>query len=256
MAVTSWWATSTSAPRRHGTITVREVTCGVDVGKVGFGVASLPPQPVVLKKVTANSWASQQDLSTGDVLLELNGVQMSELSTQQFLNLMQTRPLCFKFIINPLKSSRVRMREDEGTSVASSRSPSASSSVQDEKEDEDLQATSRHSLSDWYAQEDGPSPRKASALTTWFLDGAELPDTGSRLTARHRLSGSAESGAPESELGALLHAALEKEDLESLLQVIVKAQAEGIMADLVEVARCKASSLQSRIAQLAMAAAF
>eukprot|EP00913_Durusdinium_trenchii_P023863 g22411.t1 len=212
MAVTSWWATSTSAPRRHGTITVREVTCGVDVGKVGFGVASLPPQPVVLKKVTANSWASQQDLSTGDVLLELmpggqgagrsppaNGVQMSELSTQQFLNLMQTRPLCFKFIINPLKSSRVRMREDEGTSVASSRSPSASSSVQDEKEDEELLSGSLLLAvpglkGEWNSTGLGSFASQASALTTWFLDGAELPDTGSRLTARHRLSGSAESG--------------------------------------------------------------
>eukprot|EP00434_Breviolum_minutum_P033354 symbB.v1.2.029513.t1/scaffold3239.1/size60467/4 len=59
-----------------------------------------------------------------------------------------------------------------------------------------------------------------------------------------------------SELGSLLQAALEKEDLESLLQAIIKAQSEGIMADVLDLARCKASHLQSRISRLATAAAF
>ena len=38
---------------------------------MGFGVASLPPEPVVLKKVTARSWAAEQELRSGDVLLEV-----------------------------------------------------------------------------------------------------------------------------------------------------------------------------------------
>ena len=45
-SLSSWWATSTSAPKRHGTITVRELTATEAVAKLGFGVASLPPQAV------------------------------------------------------------------------------------------------------------------------------------------------------------------------------------------------------------------
>ena len=46
------------------------------------------------------------------------------------------------------------------------------------------------------------------------------------------------------------------QDLETLLQAIIKAQAEGIMADILDVARCKASQLQTRLSRLAVAAAF
>ena len=36
--------------------------------QVGFGVASLPPQLVVLKKVTMKSWAAEQQLTAGQEL--------------------------------------------------------------------------------------------------------------------------------------------------------------------------------------------
>lgn len=273
--LSSWWASSSSAPKRHGTITVRELTAGPEVSKVGFGVASLPPQLVVLKKVTMKSWAAEQQLTAGDVLLELNGLQTSEMSKAQFLSLMETRPLCFKFVINPLKNRQLHesSQEEEGeTDYAIYAGPgetpfvaSCSSTASEPEKAESLQeegqvSKTRQSLSDWYLeQEQEAAPdligRKGS-VGSWYLDGQRPSDGQSRLTSHHRLSASVPLTGDESELGSLLQAALEKEDLESLLQAIIKAQAEGIMADLVDVARLKASHLQQRLARLATAAAF
>lgn len=271
--LSSWWASSASAPKRHGTITVRELTAGPEVSKVGFGVASLPPQLVVLKKVTMKSWAAEQQLTAGDVLLELNGLQMSEMSRPQFLSLMETRPLCFKFVINPLKSRQLHEspeeEQEEGetddageTPPVASCSSTASASDAERADDTTLQegqvTKTRQSLSDWYLEQEATvkdlTARKGS-VSSWYLDGQRPSDGQSRLTSHHRLSASVPLTGDESELGSLLQAALEKEDLESLLQAIIKAQAEGIMADLVDVARSKASQLQQRLARLGKEAA-
>lgn len=270
--LSSWWASSPSAPKRHGTITVRELTAGPEVSKVGFGVASLPPQLVVLKKVTMKSWAAEQQLTAGDVLLELNGLQMSEMSRPQFLSLMETRPLCFKFVINPLKNRQLHespQEAEEGETDYAGKTPpvsscsSTASASDDEKADDTTlqegQVKTRQSLSDWYLEQDEAASdltgRKGS-VGSWYLDGQRPSDGQSRLPSHHRLRASVPLTGDESELGSLLQAALEKEDLESLLQAIIKAQAEGILADLVDVARSKASQLQQRLAQLATAAAF
>jgi hypothetical protein len=42
--------------------------------QVGFGVASLPPQLVVLKKVTMKSWAAEQQLTAGRKKWMLNSL--------------------------------------------------------------------------------------------------------------------------------------------------------------------------------------
>eukprot|EP00434_Breviolum_minutum_P033352 symbB.v1.2.029511.t1/scaffold3239.1/size60467/2 len=193
--IRSWWASSPSAPKRHGTITVRELTAGPEVSKVGFGVASLPPEPVVVKKVTARSWAAEHELRSGDVLLEVNGLQMSEMSRAQFLSLMETRPLGFKFIINPLKNKQLHSQKEDDTDDAGSRSSQCSQSEDEtasaDVEREECQMTSRQSVSDWYLGEEAASERaRKGSLTSWYLDGEQLPDNGSRLTSHHRLSAS------------------------------------------------------------------
>ncbi|CAJ1358936.1 unnamed protein product [Effrenium voratum] len=240
--LSSWWASSTSS-RRHGTITVRELTAGKDVDKVGFCVPSLPPAPVVIKKVSPGTWAADQELRTGDVLIELNDFQTSEMSTQQFLSTMDTRPLRFKFIVNPLKSA---IAEREVTPDGSEASASEGSC--DEAEPTST-SFPRGSVSDWYAEEPaGAGEARKASLTNWYLDGEKLPDTGSRLTTMHRLSFTVETGG-DSELGGSLQTAVETEDLDALLKLIVEAQAQGIMADQLDAARAKASQLQDQLLQ-------
>ena len=80
------------------------------------------------------------------------------------------RPLCFKFIINPLKSS---CTADSESSSGSEQGP-------------------RQSLSDWYQDE---VCEQRTSLTGWYLDGQELPTAESCLTGRYRLSASVPQGA-------------------------------------------------------------
>ncbi|CAE7888048.1 unnamed protein product [Symbiodinium microadriaticum] len=248
--LSSLWASSTTS-RRHGTILVRELSAGADVDKLGFCVPSLPPQPVVVKRVEPRSWAASQELRAGDVLIQLNDVPTGEMSSQHFLESMTTRPLNFKFVVNPLRSSRSQMRGGEEDSESDD--AAKSDAVEDEGDNEEESPTPRsaekcrRSVSDWYAEEEIiPDDNRKKSLTSWYLDGARMPDTTSQLTAVHRMSLSGAEQPLEigeaAELRHVLQAALSEENLDALLLVIARAQSQGIIADVLEVAQCKAQA--------------
>ncbi|CAE6957172.1 unnamed protein product [Symbiodinium sp. KB8] len=262
--LSSLWASSTTS-RRHGTILVRELSAGADVDKLGFCVPSLPPQPVVVKRVEPRSWAASQELRAGDVLIQLNDVPTGEMSSQHFLESMTTRPLNFKFVVNPLRSSRSQMRGGEEDSESDD--AAKSDAVEDEGDNEEESPTPRsaekcrRSVSDWYAEEEIiPDDNRKKSLTSWYLDGARMPDTTSQLTAVHRMSLSGAEQPLEigeaAELRHVLQAALSEENLDALLLVIARAQSQGIIADVLEVAQCKAQELQSRLLESATRAEF
>ncbi|CAE7395556.1 unnamed protein product [Symbiodinium natans] len=268
--LSSWWASSTTS-RRHGTITVRELSAGTDVDKLGFCVPSLPPQPVVVKRVEPQTWAAAQELRAGDVLIQLNDVPTCEMTRQQFLESMKTRPLSFKFVVNPLRSSRRRsFSAEEKDCDSDDDAPSDTSLHVEEADSVQMEAPSglsaekcRRSVSDWYAEEETARDVRKKSLTSWYLDGDRMPDTASQLTAVHRMS---LTGDPEelvsdasgeaAELGNMLQAALSEDDLGALLRVIARAQSQGIIADVLEVAQFKAQELQSRLAEAATQAEF
>ncbi|CAE7280821.1 unnamed protein product [Symbiodinium sp. CCMP2592] len=266
--LSSWWASSTTS-RRHGTILVRELSAGADVDKLGFCVPSLPPQPVVVKRVEPRSWAAAQELRAGDVLIQLNDVPTCEISSQHFLESMTTRPLNFKFVVNPLRSSRSQKMRGSITDDEDSESDDAAKSdaVEDGGDDEEIQSLTprsaekcRRSVSDWYAEEEIiPDDSRKKSLTSWYLDGARMPDTTSQLTAVHRMSLSGaeplETGEA-TELRNMLQAALSEENLDALLLVIARAQSQGIIADVLEVAQRKAQELQSRLLESPVQAEF
>eukprot|EP00931_Biecheleriopsis_adriatica_P064805 TRINITY_DN39499_c0_g1_i1.p1 TRINITY_DN39499_c0_g1~~TRINITY_DN39499_c0_g1_i1.p1 ORF type:complete len:373 (+),score=97.61 TRINITY_DN39499_c0_g1_i1:80-1198(+) len=114
--VSSYWASS-SGHKRQGSVTVLELTVKPDVQQVGFGVPCLPPEPVVIKKVTPGTWADHHGLHSGDILMEINSFQMQDISAEQFAILMKSRPLNLKFIVNPLRGalarSKARAAEEE-----------------------------------------------------------------------------------------------------------------------------------------------
>lgn len=101
--LSSWWASSNSS-KRHGSILVKEVTAGEDVQKIGFTVPSLPPQLVIVKNVIAGSWAAKQKVVPGDVLISVNGINVTEMTADEFKAYMQGRPLDLSFIVNPLRN--------------------------------------------------------------------------------------------------------------------------------------------------------
>mmetsp|Transcript_2904 Transcript_2904/g.6598 ORF Transcript_2904/g.6598 Transcript_2904/m.6598 type:complete len:181 (+) Transcript_2904:97-639(+) len=180
---------------------------------------------------------------------------------------MTTRPLNFKFVVNPLRSSRSQKMRGSTTDEDSESDDAAKSDAVedgDDNEEESLTARSaekcRRSVSDWYAEEEIiPDDSRKKSLTSWYLDGARMPDTTSQLTAVHRMSLSGaeplETGEA-TELRNMLQAALSEENLDALLLVIARAQSQGIIADVLEVAQCKAQELQSRLLESATKAEF
>lgn len=129
-----------------------------------------------------------------------------EMSRPQFLSLMETRPLCFKFVINPLKNRQLHespQEAEEGETDYAGKTPpvascsSTASASDDEKADDTTlqegQVKTRQSLSDWYLEQDEAAPdltgRKGS-VGFWYLDGQRPSDGQSRLTSHHRLRAS------------------------------------------------------------------
>jgi len=61
--------------------------------KVGIGFKQLPPEPLVVRKVTEGSWAEGEGVQVGDTVTHVNGVKASCMTGPQFLRLMGLRPL-------------------------------------------------------------------------------------------------------------------------------------------------------------------
>lgn len=63
------------------------------VEKVGLGIKDLPPETLVVRRVTPASWAAAKGIQVGDVLVAVGGRRAEDLTGPQFVRLMQSRPL-------------------------------------------------------------------------------------------------------------------------------------------------------------------
>eukprot|EP00930_Biecheleria_cincta_P039542 TRINITY_DN27176_c0_g1_i1.p1 TRINITY_DN27176_c0_g1~~TRINITY_DN27176_c0_g1_i1.p1 ORF type:complete len:366 (-),score=86.85 TRINITY_DN27176_c0_g1_i1:36-1133(-) len=127
-------------------------------------------------------------------------------------------------------------------------------------ENECNDSSRRKSVSDWYSEETPTEHKgKRNSLSDWYSDGAEI-DRATRLTMRYRMSVNAESFTPEqqatSELATALDAAMRSDNIEELISVIGKAQAAGVMADVLDSASCRLAELQGMLERSATVASF
>jgi len=72
---------------------IREFLAGPETERLGLGFSALPPNPIVIKRVHADTWADEEGIQVGDVLVALNGVDVSGMSQDEFKAAMQVRPL-------------------------------------------------------------------------------------------------------------------------------------------------------------------
>lgn len=75
---------------------VAEVTVIDGVASIGVGFKSMPPNPLIIKKVHAGSWAEEVGIQHGDAFLELNSQLISNMTEDDFKVIMQVRPLTIK----------------------------------------------------------------------------------------------------------------------------------------------------------------
>eukprot|EP00927_Polykrikos_kofoidii_P062672 TRINITY_DN5747_c0_g1_i1.p1 TRINITY_DN5747_c0_g1~~TRINITY_DN5747_c0_g1_i1.p1 ORF type:complete len:1052 (+),score=316.54 TRINITY_DN5747_c0_g1_i1:113-3268(+) len=76
--------------------TVAEVTAGLDVTKIGLAFRTLPPNPLIVRKVIAGDWAEKAAILPGDAILELNGTLVGSMNPTTFKVAMEERPLTVK----------------------------------------------------------------------------------------------------------------------------------------------------------------
>jgi hypothetical protein len=63
------------------------------VTKIGLHFLDLPPEPLLVRRVTADSWAELQGIRVGDTVIEIDGRRADALRANQFIRCMQCRPL-------------------------------------------------------------------------------------------------------------------------------------------------------------------
>mmetsp|Transcript_28499 Transcript_28499/g.45824 ORF Transcript_28499/g.45824 Transcript_28499/m.45824 type:complete len:364 (-) Transcript_28499:272-1363(-) len=109
---------------------VDELNVGLDDVRLGLGINSFPlgSEPVVVGKVDNDSWAEKAGINPGDIILELNGINVKTMRRHEFIWILKTeRPLCVRISktsqnanSSPSAEQTCRCREssDEEASVA------------------------------------------------------------------------------------------------------------------------------------------
>mmetsp|Transcript_104772 Transcript_104772/g.165411 ORF Transcript_104772/g.165411 Transcript_104772/m.165411 type:complete len:201 (-) Transcript_104772:156-758(-) len=72
---------------------IHEFTAGPEIEKLGLAFSALPPSPIVIKRVNVDTWADEEGIQAGDVLVALNGVDVGGMTQDEFKAAMQVRPL-------------------------------------------------------------------------------------------------------------------------------------------------------------------
>jgi len=65
----------------------------VGMEKVGIHFKNFPPERLLVRRITQGSWAATAGINVGDVIIAVGGRHAEVLSPQQFMVLMQSRPL-------------------------------------------------------------------------------------------------------------------------------------------------------------------
>eukprot|EP00439_Symbiodinium_sp_Y106_P057899 s3135_g8.t1 len=76
--------------------------------KLGCGFAGIPPEPVMVGKVSPGSFAERSKIQTGQLLVALNGTQMKELNAETFKQALKGRPVRLSFEI-PLAEEKAQV---------------------------------------------------------------------------------------------------------------------------------------------------
>eukprot|EP00929_Paragymnodinium_shiwhaense_P083819 TRINITY_DN44792_c0_g1_i1.p1 TRINITY_DN44792_c0_g1~~TRINITY_DN44792_c0_g1_i1.p1 ORF type:complete len:293 (+),score=91.05 TRINITY_DN44792_c0_g1_i1:58-936(+) len=81
----------------NGSEACLELTAAPCVATLGIGFKQLPPlaacEELVIRKVTRQTWADEQGIRPGDLLLRMNDVSVAAMTGPQFLKFMKARPL-------------------------------------------------------------------------------------------------------------------------------------------------------------------
>merc|ERR1712048_231670 len=75
---------------------VAEVVADESVEKIGLGFKSVPPDPILIKKVAPDAWAATVGVTPGDAILELNGTSVSVMDEETIRAKIKERPLVIK----------------------------------------------------------------------------------------------------------------------------------------------------------------
>ena len=70
-----------------------ECRAGQDVQDLGIYPSAFPPDPMLVARVAAGSWAAEQGILAGDELLEIGGRPVQELTAKEAKRAMRERPL-------------------------------------------------------------------------------------------------------------------------------------------------------------------
>lgn len=70
-----------------------EYVAGRDVKLLGLTFSTLPPDPLIIKRVRQGTWAEAHGLQEGDMVVAVNGLDVHNLTGDNFKLLMQKRPL-------------------------------------------------------------------------------------------------------------------------------------------------------------------
>merc|ERR1719433_886327 len=71
---------------------VREVEA-TEVASLGISFSAMPPKRVMVKTVQGCSWAEQQNLRSGDVVVAVNGRTVEDMKQGEFVAAIRSRPL-------------------------------------------------------------------------------------------------------------------------------------------------------------------
>ena len=72
---------------------VFDCTAGPDVKELGVIPSAFAPDPVQIASVTPDSWAAQQGIEAGDMLLKINGTAVEAMDRKDMKRAMRERPL-------------------------------------------------------------------------------------------------------------------------------------------------------------------
>lgn len=87
---------STTDPSESQFLQVTTYLVGVDARIVGLSFRSLPPKmPLVVDRIHPGTWASTTDIKPGDELVSVEDGDVEEMQREEFMQLMQHRPLHF-----------------------------------------------------------------------------------------------------------------------------------------------------------------
>merc|ERR1712139_553399 len=73
-----------------------EFVAGPEIKRIGLAFCTMPPEPLVIKRVTSGTWAASRGIEPGDVVEAVNGRNVLELTAAEFKELMQLRPVSMR----------------------------------------------------------------------------------------------------------------------------------------------------------------